>query len=109
MGVLNVGKFSFLNVIVGWDVVIVMEEVGMIWDVIEVYLDLGGYFVILIDIVGLCDIDGVVEKEGICCVQERGCQVDLILWVVELGGVEMGDLKVGLLEDVKDEVLVWIV
>lgn len=36
LGVLNVGKLMFFNVLVGRDVVIILEIVGIICDVIEV-------------------------------------------------------------------------
>lgn len=38
VGCLNVGKFSLLNVFVGKDSVIVIDIVGIIWDVLKEYI-----------------------------------------------------------------------
>lgn len=65
VGVLNVGKLMFFNWFVGWDVVIILDIVGIMCDVIEVWMDFGGLFVMMLDIVGLCEIDDVVEGLGI--------------------------------------------
>lgn len=68
VGKLNVGKLLLFNVLVGIECVIVMDIVGMMWDVLYEKIILNGLFIILIDIVGLCEIGDIVEKEGICCV-----------------------------------------
>lgn len=64
---MNVGKLSFLNVFLYEDKVIVIEVVGMICDVIEEYVNVVGVLLKLIDMVGICYIDDMVEKIGVEC------------------------------------------
>ncbi|MEM5583319.1 tRNA uridine-5-carboxymethylaminomethyl(34) synthesis GTPase MnmE [Roseibium sp. AS2] len=109
MGAPNAGKSSLLNAIAGRDVAIVTEEAGTTRDVIEVHLDLGGYPVTLVDTAGLRQTEAVVEREGIRRAEERGRQSDLILWLVEPGGVDWDDPEGGLPADLRAHVPVWTV
>lgn len=61
----NVGKSSLLNYFSQKDLAIVSEYRGTTRDVIESYLDLAGYLVILADTAGLRLTDNPVEQEGI--------------------------------------------
>lgn len=82
IGWLNVGKLSLLNYLLREEKVIVMDIVGMIRDVIEEYVNVWGVLFKLIDIVGIWEIEDVVECIGV----ERSCkvlvEVDLILFVL---------------------------
>lgn len=68
VGCLNVGKFSLLNVLVGCEVVIVIDIVGIMCDVLCEYIYIDGMLLYIIDIVGLCDVSDEVECIGIECV-----------------------------------------
>lgn len=61
VGCFNVGKLSLFNVLVGCDVVIVIEIVGIICDVLCEYIYIDGMLLYIIDIVGLCESLDKVE------------------------------------------------
>ena len=65
VGAPNVGKSSLLNALAKKDVAIVSETAGTTRDVVEVYLDIAGYPVIIADTAGLRETDENIEKEGI--------------------------------------------
>jgi tRNA modification GTPase len=65
IGAPNVGKSSLLNALAKKDVAIVSETAGTTRDVVEVYLDIAGYPVIIADTAGLRETDENIEKEGI--------------------------------------------
>lgn len=46
---------------------IVIEVVGMIRDVLEEYVNVCGVLLRLVDIVGICEIEDIVEKIGVEC------------------------------------------
>ncbi len=49
----NAGKSSLLNCLAGRDIAIVAAEPGTTRDVIEAWLDIGGYAVCLVDTAGI--------------------------------------------------------
>lgn len=65
LGAPNVGKSSIINALAKRDVAIVTPVAGTTRDVIEVNLDLGGYFVSICDTAGLRGTDDLIEAEGI--------------------------------------------
>lgn len=85
-GLPNVGKSSLLNRIAGRDAAIVTEIAGTTRDVIEVFLDLGGYPVVFADTAGLRSSADRVERIGID--QARGAlsRAELVLWVADERG-----------------------
>lgn len=103
VGAPNVGKSSLLNAVAQRDVAIVAESAGTTRDVIEVYLDLGGYPVVLVDTAGLRDDTagdrddrsapgsglapepvGAVEAEGMRRARLRAADADLKLVVADV-------------------------
>lgn len=82
IGWLNVGKFSLLNYLLWEEKVIVIDIVGMICDVIEEYVNVCGVFLKLIDIVGICEIEDIVEWIGVECSCKVLVDLDLILLVL---------------------------
>ncbi|KAF2755087.1 P-loop containing nucleoside triphosphate hydrolase protein [Pseudovirgaria hyperparasitica] len=111
LGAPNVGKSSLLNCIVGRDAAIVSSEAGTTRDVVEVGLDLGGWFCKIGDMAGLrtpqnlhhgagstqetpsiaqhTDVVGAVEREGIKRAKQRALESDVVLVVcaIEIGAL----------------------
>ncbi len=75
----NVGKSSLLNRLTGREAAIVSSTAGTTRDVIETYLDIKGYPVILADTAGLHDTQEEIEKEGILRAQKQIKEADLVL------------------------------
>ena len=65
IGDVNAGKSSLLNLLAKRDAAIVSEEEGTTRDVVETYLNIDGYPVILSDTAGIRKAKNKVEKEGI--------------------------------------------
>lgn len=61
IGFFNVGKSSLVNLFSWKFVFIVFLELGIICDVLEILVDLVGFFVLLSDMVGLWEGVGFVE------------------------------------------------
>ncbi|MGE0736269.1 MAG: tRNA uridine-5-carboxymethylaminomethyl(34) synthesis GTPase MnmE [Alphaproteobacteria bacterium] len=86
VGAPNVGKSSLLNALARREAAIVSSIAGTTRDIVEVYLDLAGYPVILADTAGLRDLQSVgqadpIEAEGIRRALERAAAADLKLVV----------------------------
>ena len=79
----NAGKSSLLNRLSRRDVAIVSEKAGTTRDVIEVYLELGGYPVIIADTAGLRVSGDELESEGVRRAEERAGHADLKLAVFD--------------------------
>ena len=77
----NVGKSTLMNVLAGRNVAITSPFAGTTRDVIEVYLDLHGYPVVLVDTAGIRDSEDPVESEGIRRALQRADSADLTLWL----------------------------
>jgi len=90
IGAPNVGKSSLLNQIVGRRAAIVSAQAGTTRDVVEVGIDLGGFFCRLGDTAGLRveSTVGDVEAEGIRMAKERALESDVIVLVAS---IELGD------------------
>ncbi|MGI9522820.1 MAG: tRNA uridine-5-carboxymethylaminomethyl(34) synthesis GTPase MnmE [Hyphomicrobiaceae bacterium] len=77
----NAGKSSLLNALARRDAAIVSAEEGTTRDVIEVRLDIGGYFVVVSDTAGLRKTQSLVEQEGVRRTLARASEADLVLWL----------------------------
>lgn len=77
LGAPNVGKSSLLNALAQRDAAIVAAQAGTTRDIVEVYLNLGGYPVVIADTAGLRDSDDPVETEGVRRAKARGERADL--------------------------------
>ena len=82
-GEVNAGKSSLLNLIAKRDVAIVSDEAGTTRDVIETYLNLDGYPVILADTAGIRDAQNEVEKKGISLALGKSKEADLNIVVID--------------------------
>ncbi|HRD75753.1 MAG TPA: tRNA uridine-5-carboxymethylaminomethyl(34) synthesis GTPase MnmE [Hyphomicrobiaceae bacterium] len=79
----NAGKSSLLNMLARREAAIVSEEAGTTRDVIEVFMDLSGLPVILVDTAGLRDVDAPIEREGIRRSKHQAREADLVVWLSE--------------------------
>ena len=82
-GEVNAGKSSLLNLIAKRDVAIVSDEAGTTRDVIETYLNIDGYPVILADTAGIRDAKNDVEKKGISLALGKSKEADLNIVVID--------------------------
>ena len=82
-GEVNAGKSSLLNLIAKRDVAIVSDEAGTTRDVIETYLNIDGYPVILADTAGIRDAKNEVEKKGISLALGQSKEADLNIVVID--------------------------
>jgi tRNA modification GTPase len=85
LGAPNVGKSSLLNWLARRDAAIVSATAGTTRDVIEVYLNLEGYPVLVADTAGLRESADAVEDEGVRRALDRARHADLKLVMVEAG------------------------
>jgi len=81
----NVGKSTLMNALAGRDVAIVSPIPGTTRDLIEVFLDLHGYPVILVDTAGVRDSADAIEQEGVARARRRAGSADLTLWLNDGG------------------------
>jgi len=83
VGEVNAGKSSLLNLLSKRDVAIVSEEEGTTRDVIETYLNIEGYPVILADTAGIRHSKNEVEKKGISLAINKSKEADLNLIMID--------------------------
>ncbi|GFF58112.1 cytokinesis protein sepA [Aspergillus udagawae] len=95
LGAPNAGKSSLLNRIVGKEAAIVSTEEGTTRDIVDVAVDLGGWYCKLGDMAGIRSeknastgqetlVIGAVEKEGIRRARARALESDVVVLVVSL-------------------------
>ena len=82
----NVGKSTLINALAGRDVAITSPYAGTTRDLIEVFLNLRGYPVIIVDTAGIRDADDPVEREGVHRALQRAAHADLTLWLDDHNG-----------------------
>ncbi len=100
----NSGKSSLLNYLSKRDAAIVSEIAGTTRDVIETYLNLDGYPVIVSDTAGIRSSKNEIEKKGIKIALKRAEDADLRLVIVPAKGVDFTGLFKALLK--KNAILV---
>src|SRR5579863_6525165 len=81
----NAGKSTLMNALAGRDVAIVSAIPGTTRDLIEVFLDLRGYPVILVDTAGIRESGDPIEREGVARARLRAGSADLTLWLDDGG------------------------
>ena len=77
IGEVNAGKSSLLNLLSKREVAIVSAEEGTTRDVIEVFLNIDGYPVILADTAGIREAKNEVEQKGISLALGKSKEADL--------------------------------
>ncbi|EKV12043.1 Mitochondrial GTPase (Mss1), putative [Penicillium digitatum PHI26] len=100
LGAPNAGKSSLLNRVVGKEAAIVSTELGTTRDIVDVGVDLGGWYCKLGDMAGIraeggssdgeTVVIGAVEKEGIRRARERALESDVVIVVVSLENTATG-------------------
>ncbi len=83
IGEVNAGKSSLLNLLSKRELAIVSEEEGTTRDVIESYLNIDGYPVILADTAGIRASNNKTEKKGILLAINRSKTADLNLILID--------------------------
>lgn len=90
LGAPNAGKSSLLNQVIGREAAIVSEEEGTTRDVVEVGVDIGGFYCKFGDLAGLREVSQSpgsenireVELEGMRRAKERALAADVVLVVL---------------------------
>jgi len=82
-GEVNAGKSSLLNLLSKREVAIVSEEEGTTRDVIETFLNIDGYPVILADTAGIREAKNEVEKKGISLALGKSKEADLNIIMID--------------------------
>ena len=96
IGAPNAGKSSLLNRIVGREAAIVSSEAGTTRDVVDVNVDIGGFYCRFGDLAGLRNQTqyhqwqqiGEIEKEGIRRAKERALKADVVIIMLAPEAVE---------------------
>lgn len=103
LGAPNAGKSSLLNQVVGKEAAIVSTEEGTTRDIVDVGVDLGGWYCKLGDMAGIRAgvMIGAVEKEGIRRARERALESDVVIVVVSLEDIG-GDVRLSVEPEVLD-------
>ena len=83
IGEVNAGKSSLLNLLSKRDAAIVSEEEGTTRDIVETYLNIEGYPVILSDTAGIREARNEIEKKGISLALSKSKEADLNLIVID--------------------------
>ncbi|MDC0545133.1 tRNA uridine-5-carboxymethylaminomethyl(34) synthesis GTPase MnmE [Pelagibacteraceae bacterium] len=83
IGEVNAGKSSLLNLLSKREVAIVSEEEGTTRDVIEIFLNIDGYPVILSDTAGIREAKNEIEKKGILLAIGKSQEADLNIIVID--------------------------
>ena len=83
VGEVNAGKSSLLNLLSRREVAIVSEEKGTTRDVIETFLNIDGYPVILADTAGIRDTKNEVEKKGVSLALNKSKEADLNIIMID--------------------------
>lgn len=82
-GPANAGKSSLINAVAKRNVAIVSEIAGTTRDVIETYIDLNGYPVIVADTAGLRESEDEIEKIGVSLAKEKILQADFVVFMYD--------------------------
>ncbi len=79
IGAPNAGKSSLLNYLIKEEAAIVSDIPGTTRDVVEKYLDISGFPVVLSDTAGLRETQDYIEQEGIKRASQKASEAHLIL------------------------------
>ena len=84
IGEVNAGKSSLLNLLSKREVAIVSEEEGTTRDVIEIFLNIDGYPIILADTAGIRETKNEIETKGILLALRKSKEADINIIMVSV-------------------------
>ena len=99
VGEANAGKSSLLNSLSKRNAAIVSEEAGTTRDIIEVYLNIDGYPVILADTAGIRSSGNEIENKGISLAIDKSKQSDLCLVMIDNSSKNIDPKIINLIDD----------
>ena len=99
IGEVNAGKSSLLNLLSKREVAIVSEEEGTTRDIIETFLNIDGYPVILADTAGIREAKNEVEKKGIALALGKSKEADLNIIMIDNTSKIVNDKIKNLIKD----------
>jgi len=102
-GEVNAGKSSLLNLLSKREVAIVSDEEGTTRDVIETFLNIDGFPVILADTAGIRDSKNEVEKKGVALALSKSSEADLNIVMIDNSSNKISDKIVNLIN--KDSIV----
>jgi len=91
IGEVNAGKSSLLNLLSKREVAIVSEEEGTTRDIIEIFLNIDGYPVILADTAGIREAKNEVEKKGVTLALDKSKESDLNIIMIDNSSNNIND------------------
>ena len=83
IGEVNAGKSSLMNLLSKREVAIVSEEAGTTRDIIETYLNIDGYPVILADTAGIREAKNEIERKGVSLALGKFKKSDLNIVMID--------------------------
>ena len=83
IGEVNAGKSSLLNLLSKREVAIVSDEAGTTRDVIETFLNIDGYPIILSDTAGIREAKNEIEKKGVSLAISKSKEADLKIIMID--------------------------
>ena len=99
VGEVNSGKSSLLNLLSKREVAIVSDEAGTTRDIIEAYLNIDGYPVILADTAGIRDAKNEIEKKGISLALGKTKEADLNIIMFDNTALKVNDQTMKLINE----------
>lgn len=101
----NVGKSSFLNILVGEDKAIVTEVAGTTRDILEETIFFGGITLNITDTAGIRNTDDIVEKIGVERTRKALEEADLIVYIVD-SSLPMDENDFDIIRMIKDKKII---
>ena len=101
----NVGKSSFLNILVGEDKAIVTEVAGTTRDILEETISFGGITLNITDTAGIRNTDDIVEKIGVERTRKALEEADLIVYIVD-SSLPMDENDFDIIRMIKDKKII---
>ncbi|MDA7705052.1 tRNA uridine-5-carboxymethylaminomethyl(34) synthesis GTPase MnmE [Rickettsiales bacterium] len=89
----NVGKSTLMNYINQKDISIISNIAGTTRDIVESYLDIAGYEVVISDTAGIRESNDIIEKQGIKKAINKIEQSDIKIIILESDNLKSDNLK----------------
>ena len=98
----NVGKSSFLNLLIGEDKAIVTEIPGTTRDVLQEYICIDGIGFNILDTAGIRETEDIVEKIGVEKAKNHIDDADLIIYMID-NSIELDQNDYDIIELIKNK------